>query len=335
MAWKIWKSEAERYEEEIRKAFDDRNKNKIDKAIEHFVNAYKIAVSSGDPSLREKARIVYAYVLVYNAIQYKNIDSLKKAFDYLASLPGDIELDLALPRPVKVSELKEDFEILSLLLSIPSIDLAKAPNLSLEEARRIREVGEYLLSKGSKRLILEDIFDIKEPINIIALRLLGYSKLIEATYIEKEDLNKGIELYAEALVYFQQASNELASYVKTRIEKLGKATKCWICGRAVQGEDVNFIYLDSFLTKFIVEKYSSDAPEIMISEHGKIATCSACYGAIYNLSDKIANYYYQKAMNALKEVEQRLLLMISQLQDQINMLQAKIKSIESTIAFKR
>ncbi|MEM0218593.1 MAG: hypothetical protein QW425_03595, partial [Desulfurococcaceae archaeon] len=62
---------------------------------------------------------------------------------------------------------------------------------------------------------------------------------------------------------------------------------------------------------------------------------SACYGAIYNLSDKIANYYYQKAMNALKEVEQRLLLMISQLQDQINMLQAKIKRIESTMTFKR
>ncbi|MEM0000608.1 MAG: hypothetical protein QXJ84_01740 [Desulfurococcaceae archaeon] len=332
MAWKIWKNETERFEEEMRKAFDNRNKNKIEKAIEHFANAYKIANSSSDPSLREKARIAYAYMLIYNAIQYKSTDILKNTFEYLASLPGDIELDLALPRPVKVGELVEDFKILSLLSSIPSIELENASSINLEEARRIREVGEYLLSKGSKRLILEDIFNIKEPMNIIALRLLGYSKLIEATHIEKEDLNKSIELYAEALVYFQQAADKIASNVMTKIEKLGKATKCWICGRAIQGEDVNFIYLDSFLTKYIVEKYSGDAPGILISEHGKIATCSACYGVIYNLSDKIARHYYQEAMKALRELEQRLLAIISQLQAQINMLQTRITSIESSIS---
>ncbi|MEM4623218.1 MAG: hypothetical protein QW816_04095 [Desulfurococcaceae archaeon] len=332
MAWKIWKSEAERFEEEMRKAFDNRNKNKIEKAIEHFTNAYKIASSSTDPSLREKAKIAYAYLMIYTAIQYRSTELFENTSKYLANLPGDIELDLALPRPVKVSELAEDFKILTLLSSIPSIDLEKASNIKLEEARRMREIGEYLLSKGNKKLILEDIFNIEEPINIIALRLLGYSKFIEASHIEKEDLNKSIELYAEALTYFQQAADKIASIVMTKIEKLGKATKCWICGRAIQGEDVNFLYLDSFLTKYIVEKYSGDAPGILILEHGKVATCSACYGIIYNLSDKIAKYYYQEAMKALKELEQRLLAIMSQLQAQINTLQARISSIESSIS---
>lgn len=332
MSWKIWKSEAEKFEEEMKKAFDNRNKNKLDKAIEHFTNAYKITYGSSDPNLREKAKIAYAYLMVYSAILYKNTETLKNTSEYLAKLPGDIELDLALPRPVKVSELAEDFKILEILSSIPSIDLKNSSSISLEEARRIREIGEYLLSKGDRRLVLEDIFDIKEPLNIIGLRLLGYSKLIEASHIEKEDLNKSIELYAEALVYFQQAADKLASIVKVKIDKLGKATKCWICGRAIQGEEVNFIYLESLLTKYIVDKYSGDAPGIIELEQGRIATCSACYGIIYNLSDKIARYYYQEAIKALRELEQRLLALISQLQAQINMLQARISTVESTIS---
>lgn len=332
MAWKFWKSEHERFEEEMRKAFDNRNKNKIDKAIENFLNAYKLATGSSDPSLREKGKIAYAYALVYTAILSKNINDLKAASDYLRNLREDVELDLALARPVKAGELAEELYLLSLYYSAPRIDLRSASSMSLDDANGIRDIGEYFLSKGSKRLVLEDIFDVKEPLNVIGLRLLGYSKLIEASHAEKEDLNKSIELYAEALAYFQQIADVLANSVKVKMNKLGKATKCWICGRAIQGEEVNFVYLDSFLTKYIVDKYGGDAPGIIESNEGKIAACSACYGAIYNLSDKIARYYYEEAMKALRALEEKMIALITQLQAQISMLQSRIVTLESTVS---
>lgn len=331
MSWKFWKSEHERFEEEMKKAFDNRNKNKIDKAVENFVNAYKLAEGSNDPNLREKGKVAYAYALIYTAILTKSINDLKVASEYLSRLPRDLELDLALPRPVRAGELAEDFKILALYYSAPPIDLKSASSMNLEEAKRIREIGEFLLSMGSKRLILEDIFGVKESLNVIGLKLLGYSKLIEASHVEKEDLNRSIELYAEALAYFQQAADKLADSIKIKIDKLGKATKCWICGRAVQGEEVNYVYLDSFLTKYIVDKYHEDAPGI-IEEDRKVAVCSACYGAIYSLSDKIAKYYYELAMKALKEIEQELLALISQLQAQISTLQVRVSSLESAIS---
>lgn len=332
MAWKFWKSEHERFEEEMRKAFDNRNKNKIDKAIDNFLNAYKIAYSSSDPSLQEKGKIAYAYAMIYSAIMTKNPESLRKASEYLKTLREDIEFDLALPQRIKAGELAEELYIASLYYTLPPIDLGKASSMSIDEAKRLRELGEFFISKGSKRLITEDLLEIKEPPNVVGLRLLGYSKLIEASHMEKEDLNKSIELYAEALAYFQQVAETLANTVKVKIDKLGKATKCWVCGRSVQGEEVNFVYLDSFLTKYILERYSKDAPNIVEASSSKIAICSACYGAMYNLSDKIARYYYDEAIKALRALEERLLALISQLQAQIAMIQSRISTLESSIA---
>lgn len=332
MAWKFWKSEHERFEEEMRKAFDNRNKNKIDKAIENFLNAYKIANSSSDPSLQEKGKVAYAYALVYSAILTRTPENLRRASEFLRTLQGDVEFDLALPQRIKAGELAEELYITSLYYTVPAIDLRNASSMSLDEARRLRELGEFFVSKGSKRLLTEDLLGVKEPLNIVGLRLLGYAKLIEASHMEREDLNKSVELYAEALAYFQQVAESLANTVKAKIDKLGKATKCWICGRSVQGEEVNFVYLDSFLTKYILERYGKDAPNIIETSGTKIATCSACYGAIYNLSDKIARYYYDEAMKALRALEERVLALISQLQAQISMLQSRIASLESSVA---
>lgn len=316
----------------MKKAFDNRNKNKIDKAIESFLSAHKIASSSDDPGLREKGKIAYAYALVYTAFLTKNPADLDKASSYLRTLPREIELDLALPRPVRSEELAEELHVLSLYYSAPVIDLKNASSISLDEARRIKEVGEVLLSKGPQRLIVEDLVGLKEPLNIIGLRLLGYSRLVEAAHAEGEDLGKAINLYAEALAYFHQIADQFTELVKAKIDKLGKATKCWICGRSIQGEEVNFVYLDSLLTKYIVERYGKDAPGIIEANTMKIATCSACYGAIYKLSDKIAKYYYEEAMRALRALEERVTAMISQLQAQISMLQSRVSSLEVAVS---
>lgn len=335
MSWKFWKSDHEKFEEEMRKAFDNRNKNKIDKAVEEFLDAYNIASSSGDPSLREKGKIAYAYALVYKALLTKSPKDLTDASEYLKTLREDVELDLALPKPVKAHELAEELYIASLYYSTPRVDMSSASSLTLEDAKKIRSVGEYFLSKGSRRLLLEDLLDIKESLSIIGLKLLGYSRLIEAYHVEKEDLNRSIELYAEALAYFQQAADPLANPVKARISKLGKATKCWFCGRAVQGEEVNFVYLDSFLTKYIIEKYGSDAPDIIESSGKRVAACAGCYGAIHSLSEKIARYYYEEAMKALKALEERVIVAISQLQAQISMLQSRLAALESSVSSMR
>lgn len=333
MSWKFWKSDAEKFEEEMRKAFDDRNKGRIADAVSHFQAAYEISQRSADPSLRERGRVAYAYALVYRAVSTRRPEDFAAAADHLRALPPDLELDLALPRPVRAGELAEDLSLLALYLSAPTVDLDSASRVPAEAAERLEAVAKELLARGGRRFILEDALGIHEPLNVIGLRLLGVARAVRAAHLEGEDMSKAVELYAEALAYLQQASDRMSKDVRARLEKLGRATKCWLCGRAVQGEDVNFVYLDSTLTSYISGRYGGDAPNIV--RGGAVAVCRACHGAIYKLSDKVARYYYEEAIRALRQVEERLTLRIQALESRVASLEARIATLRVSIQPRR
>lgn len=333
MAWKFWKSDAEKFEEEMRKAFDDRNKGRIADAVSHFQAAYELAQRSSDQALRERGKVAYAYVLVYRSVWTKKPEDFNSAVSYLNTLPQDLELDLALPRPVRVSELAEDLSLLALYYSAPPVELSEASKVPIEEVEKMENMARSFIARGSRRFILEDLLGIHEPLSVIGLRMLGIARVIRAARLEEEDMSKAVELYAEALAYLQQASDRISKDVRARLEKLGRATKCWLCGRAVQGEDVNFVYLDTVLTNYISSRYGSDAPNML--RGGAVAVCRACYEAIYKLSDKISRHYYEEAIKALRQVEERLTLRIHALEARIASLETRIASLRISVQPRR
>jgi hypothetical protein len=325
-SWKFWKSDKERFDEEFQSGINDRNKGNIDGAIEHFRKAADIARHSKEPELRLKGALATVMANVYQMLKQPSIDSfenLKSSLQELVKLNPDEALNLALPYEIKASELLQEIDALKDLYSLPqfTLELDKYDN-PLSTADKYETVAQRLLSYGRESFLIQDLLKLEKPISI-AFRLLAYSRILRAYAVVDEDPGKAVELYSEAMGYISQVQDQSTiNFVKDKLEKTGRATKCWICGRNIQGEDVHFVYLRTELTPYIRKSYGNDAPNLTVDRNGKIhvAVCRACYGAIYHLSDKISNYYYQLAMKALEEVESRLTRRIEELDRKVEKL---------------
>ncbi|MDW8082658.1 MAG: hypothetical protein RMI56_02550 [Sulfolobales archaeon] len=329
MSWKFWKSDLEKFEEELRKAFEDRSRGKIEDAISHFQEAYEIAQKSSNAGLRERGRVAYAYALIYRALLTRKPEDFSTAAKYLREVPPDVELDLALPKPVRCGDLADELVLLEAYYSTPEVDLVEPSKTPLEAVDRLESTGRLFLSRRGRRFLLEDVVGIHEPFEVVGMKMLGLARVVRAAHTESEDISRAVELYAEALAYLAQASDRLSSEVRGRVEKLGRATKCWFCGRAVQGEDLNYVYLDTFLTKHISNKYGGETPNLV--RENSVAVCRACYGAVYRLSDRISRHYHEEAMKALKQLEDRLVARIRALEQRVSSLESRISTLRPPI----
>uniref|UniRef100_A0A7J3XZK6 Uncharacterized protein n=1 Tax=Thermogladius calderae TaxID=1200300 RepID=A0A7J3XZK6_9CREN len=324
---KFWKSDLEKYEDEMNKAFDARNKGKIDETIEHFMKAYELAVKSRDENMKERAQIAYSYATFYKALRTRSGRDFEEAYKAVSALKPDVEFDLALPRKIKAGELAEDLRYLSIIYSLPPVDLSNLSKYSPEDAGRYDEAAKDFVSKNGRRFTIEDLVDIHDTFESIGYRFLAISKMIAAAHAEGEDPDKAVQIYTEALGYLNLAAHadQLVKKVNDRISKLSKATRCWICQRPIQGEEVNFIYLDTFTTKYILKKYGGE--DQMMLQEGRVAVCAVCYGSIYKLSDKISKYYYDKAVEEMRRLEERLMAQIAALRSEVEILRASIASV--------
>lgn len=325
---KFWKSDEEKFKDEMAKAFEERNRGRFREAVEHFSKAYEIAARSGNEGLKREGLLALAYAYIYRAVITKSPADMRAAAEILKKLPGEPELDLALARKVKKSELAEELEALSKYFEVPQVDLKNAKDFGEDAAKALEELAKYFLSRGENRPLLDELFGIQESYNSIGLKLLGRSRLIQAARVEEEDPVRAVSLYSEAMGYFKAAALA-ADAIKVKIDKLGKATRCWICGRPIQGEEVNFVYLDTFLTKYMAKNFGSETP--LQFDGNRVAVCSVCYGAIYNLSDKISKYYYEKSLEAIRAVEERLMAQIAALRAEIATLRAATSAIKVSL----
>ena len=314
----LFKSDREKFESELNKALSERNKGNFEKAAKHFLNAYEIASKAKDPEVSKRADEVLFYALFYDALVRMTAESFSKALRQCRKLDPSQQLDIGLATKPIASELCKDLEIASIILSLPAFSIDAAGNMDESIASKYEEVGNRLLAEGSRRLIIEDYLKIHDPLSTIGFRLLGYSRIIRALKVETDNPAKAVELYSDALAYLQQAPAEVKKFVDSRIGKLSKTTKCWVCHREMQGEEINYIYLPASINRYIIEKYGNDSPYLM--NDGAIAVCRVCYTMIYNLSDALAKNYYEQAMRALREVEARL-------NARISMLEAKLMSL--------
>jgi tetratricopeptide (TPR) repeat protein len=337
MAWKIWKGDKERYDEEFKKGINDRNKKNYDGAIEHFQKAAEIAINSKEPELRVKgvlAAVMAAFYQMMKQTTVSSFENLKSSLLELIKLNPDAELDLALPYEIKASELLQEIDVLKDLYSIPQftleLDKYKDPNTM---ANKYETVAQKLISYGRETFLIQDLLKLEKPIRI-AFRLFAYSRILKAYMIVDEEPSKALELYSEAMGYLEQVQDQtIMNFAKAQHEKISIATKCWACHRNIQGEDVHFVYLQTEMTPFIKKNYGNDAPNLLVEREAGtyVAVCKTCYGAIYYLSDKISRYYYQLAMETLKEVEIRLTQRIEELSKIVSELMQRYEALIRSI----
>ena len=323
----FFKSDIEKFNDLMNKGFSDRNKGNLESAVRNFLQAYEVASKSRDPGLIKKAELPLFYALFYEALLKKTPESFKKAAEQCKKLDPGTELDLGLASRVYPPELTHELELLAELASLPGFEISKVRSMDLSVAEKYENVANILLAEGARRLILEDLVGIHEPLNVIGFRLLGYAKVIRAVKVEENEPSKAVEIYSEALAFLQQATPEVREFVNERITKLGKSTKCWVCHREIQGEEVNYIYLPASVNDYIKSRYDKDAP-YLISDNGKIAVCRVCYSMIRDLSDKISKYYYDLAIKEMRLMEERI-------NAKIRELQARIDFMRTTIRFDR
>jgi len=318
----LFKSDREKFEDEIAKAINDRNKGNLEGAVNHYLKAYEIASRTTDPDVRKRSGEALFYALFYDALIKKTPEAFSKAAEACGKLESTHQLDIGIAVKPAAGDLARDLEIASMIFSLPKFDVDAVGSMDQSVASLYEKVGNRLLMEGSRRLIIEDILGIHEELNTIGLRLIGYSKVIEAFRLEADNPGRAVELYSEALSYLQQATPEVRNYVNSKLAKLAKATKCWVCHREIQGEDVNYLYLPASINTYILEKYGAEASHL-ISE-GRIAVCRVCYTMVYNLSDALARKYYDMAIAMIREVEARLEARIRSLESKIIRLESKI-----------
>jgi tetratricopeptide (TPR) repeat protein len=318
----LFKSDKDKFNDELNKAFSDRNKGNLEGAVKHFLNAYEIASKSSDPDINKRAGEVLFYATFYDALLKKTPETFSKAAELCRKLDPTLQLDIGIAAKPTAGELARDLELTSMIFSLPRFNISDAGKMDESVARKYEEVGNILIGEGARRLILEDLLNIHDPLSVVGLRLLGYARVIRALKIEADSPSRAVELYSEALAYLQQATPEIRNFVSERLGKLSKTTKCWVCHREIQGEEINYIYLPASVNNYIREKYGSEA-SFLISD-GKIAVCRVCYTMVYNLSDALAKQYYELAMKALQEVEARLNARISSLELRVSAIRVQV-----------
>jgi tetratricopeptide (TPR) repeat protein len=303
MSWKIWKKPEERLKEEWDKAISLRNQGKWKDASEHFSKAASLAQEVSGAQFKRQGMIAQALATLYMAVDAKTADNLLRCHDAFSKL--DPETTLEIPYKVKAHDVAEEAKILAEEARLPQITLDRLGEYSGEIADKFEALSQLYLGLGRENLALGDLFKINGTSYMMAFRCMGFSRLVKGLAEEKRDPTKAVEYYAEAMGNFGQAMlEEYKSYLEQRCKKLGNVAKCWFCGRDVQGEDIHYVYMDTILTPYLQEKFGTESPPSL--KELKIAACIACYEAIHILADLVARQYYEKAMAALREVEERL-----------------------------
>ncbi|NPA47901.1 MAG: hypothetical protein GXO14_04590 [Thermococci archaeon] len=327
MAFGLFKSDAEKAEDEWRKAYEKGiNQKRWDEAAKHFKKAYEHYRKAGDPKAEE------ALLLFYLSVSFSgNLDALKKAGELAKKFPPNTTFripfeiraeDIAVEAPLLVREIPVRRALSDVDSLISSGDEGKMEAF----ASRLESISKDLLMNSSRKPLLGEFFGLKEPFEKRGYRYLAYSKLLRAKIQALYDPQQSIELYSEAMGYFKVGNMaQPAEEVTEEMNRVGKVAKCWFCGRTIQGEEIHYVRMPAEVTPYLLSKFRDEKPETV--GDGYVIACRACYSAIYITSDSIARRYYQMAMKKLEQVRQELLAEIQRLNARINRLEGRISSL--------
>jgi hypothetical protein len=312
LSWKLWKKPDERAKEEYDKAVSLRNQKKYVDAANSFKSAGDLYAEA--KSFDESKR---AFVLsfLYYAVANQTSENLLKLSEYSGNLNQDVVLKV--PTDITAGDLKTEASLLgSEKELLPQFD-----NKSEPVASEFERLAADMFSLGREEFYLKALIDgAGESPYLKGYKLNGLASMIRAEVVILEDPSKAAEFFSQATSNFQNAEiRQFEEEIQDKTRKISVVTKCWFCGRTIQGENSQFIYLDSFITKYMQNKVEKEIPPVI--KGSQVVSCYSCYSSIHNIADLVAKEYYEKARTMIQDVRSELLEMINELYKMVKDLQ--------------
>jgi hypothetical protein len=312
----LFKSPTAKADDEFQKAYEkgvNLGREKWPTAVEHFTEASNYYAEAGD---QQKANEAMALAVLFTALTGRSQELWSKVNSAMASA-GNVQLNVGFPAD------SSDLEKESLVLSKDIAVMGQFnPQLSGEnKVADLRDLAQkYLELVGSDLIIWKLMNQTIDP-QRRAYYLLGLASLVEANTAIDTDPKKSASLLSDAVAQLDLAGEDYKNVRPGTLQEMQNATKigkCWFCGREVQGITFHYFSLKADVTSYMKTKYGAEMPTTM--EGQNVMACKACYSSVKYVSDEIASMYFDRAMQELRLVSER----VSDLARRVSSLESRV-----------
>jgi hypothetical protein len=314
MQLKAFKSSSEKADIEFTHAYEkgvNLGREKWPVAVESFSEASKHYMEAGNA---QKSSEAYALSTLFYALSSRTPDAWMQCNQAMSQL-GNTQLNVGFPAD------SSDIEKQSLVVAgeLAMVNQLNAQSVGQDKVTRLRDLAQkYLELIGTDLVIWKLMGQAIDP-QRRAYYLLGLASLVEANSIIYTDPKKSASLLSDAVAQLDLAGEDLNNVRPAALierENATKIGKCWFCGREVQGLNFHYVALKADITGYLRARYSSETPTTMDGQ--RVMACSACYSSVKYVSDEVAQVYYQKALQEISAVAER-----------VNALENRVRRLES------
>jgi hypothetical protein len=298
----LFKSPTEKGDDEFQKAYEkgvNLGRMYWSTAVTHFQEASVHYAEGGNP---QKASEAKALALLFSALDSKNPDLWAQVATAMSGC-GSAQLNVGFP--ANSEDLAKEADILSKEYRIMAQFTPESA--SANQVTDLRDLAQkYLELSGSDLAVWKLTGQTIDP-QKRAYYLLGLASLVEANSVVYIDPKKSASLLSEAVAQLDLAGDDYRDVRPGTLQEQENATKigkCWFCGREVQGLTYHFVALKADITGYTRSLYGSEMPATMQGDN--VLVCMACYSSVKNVSDQIASMYYQKTMQEIGMLSQRV-----------------------------
>ena len=307
MAFKLFKNDSEHLDDAIdlikRKEYEKamaalRKSKSKDKdgditamcdAMEAFINLYN---KQGDPG---------AYINAANKLRAYN--------------GGSLEMGLTTFEPAKLAD--------ECLLMAKTINTRNMPSSNPQENKAKGDAlmdcaRDYQTKIGNNNLSIKEFFGGGVTVGMReSITLMAEANECYAESCAWDDPKKAAE-YQQFAYNYRRQIGESGDRNQEFIRKYSASATCWICGRDTCGEGMHFFAMSSDISPQLMK--GDGILKSADPEYKNIYVCRACYTSISRRADAISKYYYDEAVDDMRQMEARLQAEIAALQAEVTSL---------------
>jgi hypothetical protein len=298
----LFKSPTEKADDEFQKAYEkgvNLGRAYWPTAVAHFQEASAMYAEGGNS---QKAIEAKALGLLFSALNSRNPDLWAQVSSAMGTC-GDVQLNVGFP--ANSSELAKESIVLSNEYRIMSQFTPESA--SEAQVKDLRDLAQKYLELIGSDLIVWKLQGQSIDPQRRAYYLLGLASLVDANAVIDFDPKRSASLLSEAVAQLDLAGDDYRNVRPATLVERENATKigkCWFCGREVQGLTFHYVTLKADITGYTRSLYGSEVPATMDGDN--VLACMACYSSFKNVSDEIASGYYQKAMQEIRALSERV-----------------------------
>ncbi len=277
---------------------------------------YLVKSIEKEGGIDDKAAVKVALIDLSDSLTNPNdYDNVVRTVDALES-PGTIEFGIDL---IDSQELRTECALTSRKLK--ALAMGGSRHDLMQKAQTLQQIAQDFQTQiGERSLIVLGLFrkdtSVTGNTEFYNLMAISYETMADGTVFDNP--SQAAEYQQIAAGYRQQNGQSTEENMR-KVREYSTTCTCWVCGRIATGEGIHFFSAPADVSPSLKDEASAAAKSRADTEH--IYICRACYTAVSNRADAIAQEYHQEAMRQMYAMEARL--------------QAEIASLQAQIAFAR